>query len=112
MEDLINYINSGNCFALVGAGPSCEIGLPSWKQLADGIYSDMKSENLDITNFMEEYHAKADYPKFFNEIWHKHGQDWLLKKINYKITDTKIQGRVYNFISSFPFRSYFTTNLR
>ena len=38
-RDLVRALNSGHCFALIGAGPSCEIGLPSWKQLAEDAVS-------------------------------------------------------------------------
>ena len=33
-KDLIRKINNGRCVAFVGSGPSCEIGYPSWEQLA------------------------------------------------------------------------------
>lgn len=110
MEELINYINSGNCFALIGAGPSCEVGLPNWKQLAEGIINDLKEDNLEITSFMHEYIDKNDYAKFFNEVWNTHGQYWLLNKIKLRTVDNNLNGKIYNLISNFPFRSYFTTN--
>src|SRR6266566_3396975 len=32
---LIHAINTGRCFALVGAGPSSELGYPSWQHGVD-----------------------------------------------------------------------------
>ncbi len=110
MEDLINYINRGSCFVLIGAGASCEVGLPSWTQLANQIKNDLQKENLEITGFMNEHFAKSDFPKFFNEIWHEHGEKWLSDHIKKLLIDKNLNGKVYTFLSNSPFRSYFTTN--
>jgi len=40
---LIEAINTGRCFALVGSGPSCELGYPSWGKLAKDTYDQLCS---------------------------------------------------------------------
>ena len=35
-RELVQPINTGRCFALIGAGPSCSVGFPDWKKLAEG----------------------------------------------------------------------------
>ena len=40
-KDLIRKINNGRCVAFVGSGPSCEIGYPSWEQLARLAYAEL-----------------------------------------------------------------------
>ncbi len=43
---LIKAINSENCFVLVGAGPSCEMGYPSWGILAEKTYNFLLNGNF------------------------------------------------------------------
>ena len=40
-RELVKTINTGRCFALIGAGPSCSVGFPDWKKLAEGAISKM-----------------------------------------------------------------------
>ena len=34
---LVEKLNTGRCFALIGSGPSCEVGYPSWHELAKDV---------------------------------------------------------------------------
>ena len=38
---LVQNILSGRCFVLVGAGPSCEVGYPSWERLANAVFGEV-----------------------------------------------------------------------
>ena len=111
---LLKSINSGRCFLLVGAGPSCEIGYPSWKSLAEKLYDKIKSSNLvsDSTSY-EKYLADKKYPEFFHLAESDLGS--RIKLVNTLITlltspkkDTT--GYIYNKLSQWPFACYLTTN--
>ena len=47
-EELVRAINSGRCFALVGAGASCELGLPTWRQLCELVMADLVADGVDV----------------------------------------------------------------
>ncbi len=43
-EFLIDYLRSGQCYLFIGSGPSCQMGYPSWEDLASIAASTAKIE--------------------------------------------------------------------
>lgn len=60
---LIRNILSGRCFALVGSGPSCEVGYPSWGRLAEVIHGELSAAGkvTDATAYAD-FLSKRQYP--------------------------------------------------
>lgn len=42
LQDLLEYISASPTLLLFGAGPSCELGLPSWNLLAQKVYCELR----------------------------------------------------------------------
>ncbi len=69
MDDfLIDYLRSGQCYLFIGSGPSCQMGYPSWEELASFAVSTVKIEgqgyNLKVLN---KAMKRRDFPHVFNE---------------------------------------------
>lgn len=111
---LLRIINQGRCFVLVGSGPSCEVGYPSWKKLAELTYSELKKKNyVKDPQSYENYLLERKYPEFFRQAERDLGDDRiklieLIKGL--LITTNRNQGVLYDLISKWPFACYLTTN--
>jgi hypothetical protein len=66
--DLVRLINRGRCFALVGSGPSCEMGYPSWESLARQVYESVQRtcSGCDCTSY-DSFLTRKDYPAVFRQ---------------------------------------------
>lgn len=110
-EELVRAVNSGRCFALVGAGASCDLGMPSWRALGqkilEGLDSQKEHDNIEHCRKLLD---KGDYPSFFSLAEKVIGKDRLLALISEKLSGDWPMGRIYQYISSWPFQSYLTTN--
>ena len=110
-RDLVRAINSGRCFALVGSGPSCELGVLSWKQLAETVIGKIEQEQRgDIAKECRALLAQSNYPRVFRLAEKVVGQDNLLAVISASVSGSKQQGGVYQYVASWPFSCYLTTN--
>lgn len=113
-DKLVESINTRRCFALVGAGPSCEIGYPSWKQFAEKTFELLQSENLvkDPT-YYQKFLSEKKYPELFRQAEIDYGGKkkllTLLKKIMVPPPSVSV-GRVYRMLARWPFACYLTTN--
>ena len=110
-RDFIKSINSGKCLAIVGSGPSIDIGLPTWKKLAeDAIYlldeNTIKAKNVKFTKLIDN----GDFPKIFSIIREEIGLEKLTSWIEKELEINQENGGLYNYISTWPFANYFTTN--
>ena len=66
---LIRNINNGRCFVLVGSGPSCEVGYPSWHKLAELTYEELTKKGfVSDSESYEKYLAKKSIPNFFDKL--------------------------------------------
>jgi len=110
---LIRMINNGRCFILVGSGPSCELGYPSWQKLAELTYTELKRIGcvLDAKSY-EKYLADKKYPEFFRQAECDLGERNALIKIikSLLIPRAGSQGVLYELITKWPFACYLTTN--
>lgn len=110
-RDLVKAINSGNCFILVGSGPSNEIGLLSWNDLANHCIKLLNADKFKVHNVqLKKLLAEKDYPKIFSIVSNEVGIDELARKIQDVLENDRVDGGIYTFISNWPFACYLTTN--
>lgn len=107
-QGLIRAINSGRCFAFVGSGPSCEIGIPSYQKLAQ-LVLDALQDKIDI-EAGQKLISRRQYTEFFSLAEKTIGLHELLKLIKGKISGQWPKGKIYRYITRWPFQSYLTTN--
>lgn len=112
-KQLIKAINSGRCFALVGSGPSCEAGYPSWKELAEQTYEVLVAKGFVSDNeSYERYIKHKQYPELFRQAERDIGdRQGLVDLINTLLNQTnKGRSTIYELICRWPFACYLTTN--
>jgi hypothetical protein len=110
-KQLISLLNSGRCIAIIGSGPSCDMGYPSWRELAEKCLSHAREEKFQldegqITRLMN----KADYPSVFRYLQKSMTRSTLVSFIVSKLIATQQDGKAYQLLSQWPFRFYMTTN--
>ena len=99
---------------LVGSGPSCEIGYPSWHQLAEQAYRQLDqlgkvSDALTYQKFLDD----GQYPELFRQMERDLSDDrsQLINILRPLLTPANRKtGRIYELISRWPFACYLTTN--
>ncbi|MCJ7434570.1 MAG: SIR2 family protein, partial [Anaerolineales bacterium] len=110
-RSLIKAINSGICLAIVGSGPSIEIGLPTWKKLAEDALSLLDKKTIDAKKVkLKKLFDREDYPQIFSVICEEIGIEKLTSWVGKALESDRQNGRVYKFLSSWPFSNYLTTN--
>jgi len=110
-RDLARAINSGRCFAIIGSGPSCQMGVPSWKQLAEkAIGKARQTSKVSIVKECLEFFAQKNYPKVFSLVEKAIGQKELLDLVTASLVADKTHGRIYEYTIKWPFPCYLTTN--
>jgi len=110
MEKLIEYLNTGATIAFIGAGASVELGYPSWSSLAEKVFTEVKKKCNDPFTILEEEFKNKNYPAFFQEVMNKFGEKFLYDFCEKEFDLTNGEGKIYSFLSKFPFQAYFTTN--
>ena len=113
-RDLIKKINNGRCCILVGAGPSCEVGYPSWHELATRSYDKIRDmERASDAPSYERHLAQKKYPELFRQIERDLGDNRkaLVNFIKPLLEPSrKTSGSLYAQITSWPFCCFLTTN--
>lgn len=65
---LIDYLQSGGAWLLVGSGPSTEMGYPDWEELAENTLNTLKGECVGVDfSGADEALRKKDFPGVFQE---------------------------------------------
>lgn len=114
-ERLVRAINSTRCFALVGSGPSCEMGYPSWKALAEQVAQTVLDKNASADrSTYKKYLDDAKYPELFRQAEVDLGNRQILIELLRTLMVSRVhekgQGCLYEFLSNWPFACYLTTN--
>ncbi len=110
---LVRAINRGRCFALVGSGPSSEIGYPSWHKLAEETYKALVENGVDTdTASYETYLKERKYPELFRQAEVDiGGRDALVNLLKDLLRPSaRNRGHLYETLSNWPFACYLTTN--
>ena len=112
-ERLIRKINNGRCFVLIGSGPSCEVGYPSWQKLAELTYSALKKKGkVSDQNSYKKYLENKKYPEFFRQAERDLGDRHALVDMIKPLLIPSVRNRsvLYDLLSKWPFACYLTTN--
>ena len=112
-KELIRKINNGRCFVLVGSGPSCEMGYPSWHKLAELTYEEIEKRGcVSDSQSYEKYLEEKKYPELFRQAERDlEDRDTLVNLLKTLLNPTVEKRSVlYDLISKWPFACYLTTN--
>lgn len=112
-KQLITQLNSGRCFALVGSGPSTEMGYPSWTQLAQSAVNMLPEDGVDddTRQVIEELMQDSRYPELFDVVAdHLGGMNHLANGLMSTFTSASNRGIAYEYLAKWPIRCYMTTN--
>lgn len=112
-KHLIRKINNGRCFILVGSGPSCEVGYPSWQRLAEMTYEELKIKNrVSDTKSYETYLKDKKYPEFFRQAERDLDDRLALVDMIKSLLNPSVRKRgvLYEMLAKWPFACYLTTN--
>lgn len=112
-EKLLRAISRGRCFVLVGSGPSCEMGYPSWKKLAEDVYKELTHRGVatDKKSY-DKYLKENKYPELFSQAERDAGgRQSLINIIKPLMLPNQIsKGSIYEKLAKWPIACYMTTN--
>lgn len=113
-KKLIKKINEGRCFVFVGSGPSCELGYPSWRQLAEKTFETLLKRGCtsDLRSY-QHYIDEGKYPELFRQAERdlQNDRSALVELLKPLLRLQKPhQDLLYETISTWPFACYLTTN--
>lgn len=112
-ERLIRKINRGRAFALIGSGPSSEVGYPSWKSLAEKVTKELEKlgRQSDPRSYAK-YLEQRKYPELFSQAERDLGsRGQLIDLMNGFLEPTSRKaGIIYDILTGWPFACYLTTN--
>ena len=107
---LIDYLQSGKAWLLVGSGPSAEMGYPDWEQLAERTLGVLKVECTGVDFAAADMALREkDYPRVFQEVWDIVGGQRTREIVGGHLYPTRA-GRIYELIATWPVNVYLTTN--
>ncbi|MGB6690541.1 MAG: SIR2 family protein [Terracidiphilus sp.] len=110
IQALIEYFSASRPLIVVGSGPSCEIGLPAWKGLADSLLEKLRLDrSLDI-EAAEEAFAREDFAAVFGNAIKSAGKDAVYEYCKLALSDTGRTGDLYSLLVGLPARGFITTN--
>ncbi|MFC1905129.1 SIR2 family protein [Chloroflexota bacterium] len=107
---LIDYLQSGKAWVLVGSGPSIDMGYPSWEQFATSAIELIKSEAgvIGLSSINKAF-DRGDYPLVLQGVKDIIGGPRLLQFLRETNKRHRI-GRIYPLIAQWPVPVYLTTN--
>lgn len=110
---LLETIAKGKSIALIGSGPSCAMGYPSWPELAKKVQKKANSFGftIDMDSFNEHIENK-EYAKAFSCLENSVPRELLLDFIKdcLKKEGENLSDEIYDIITRWPFICYLTTN--
>ncbi len=107
---LIDYLKSGKAWALIGSGPSIEMGYPSWDKLAEIAAKEVRAANLEYAfKGIESSLKQTNYPLVFEKARDALGGPRLLQVLFQALQASRL-GIIYKMIARWPIRVYLTTN--
>lgn len=109
-RQLLTYLNSGKCFALVGSGLSTALDYPSWWHMAKDAANLIPTTDPERA-ILDELIAEKDYPEVFQRVALNLGSvEALLTELRRTFGPKKDRGEAYEHVCRWPFRCYLTTN--
>lgn len=112
--DLLRSINSRRCFAFIGAGPSVELGYPSWAGLAEHVREHVLSNvpTADRPSY-EKFMRNRDFPAVLRQaeidLGSRRALIALVRNVLRPSGGTPPRS-IYDYLAKWPFACYCTTN--
>lgn len=110
LADLVIHLSTGRTIAWVGAGPSVDMGLPRWTELAEAVLSKCQRGPNRSLQQITEYFRRGKFPEMFDQVVLGYGREFLVDAIAEELRDPGSEGAAYTALSSLNFLAYFTTN--
>lgn len=110
ITDLVLHLSTGRCIAWVGSGPSIEVGLPSWRTLANEILEKCRRRQGRRFQAIEAFYREGKYPEMLDEVERSYGREFLVETCRELISDPGGDGLAYQMLADIGFMAYFTTN--
>ena len=110
LTDLAVFLSTGRCIVWVGAGPSVEVGLPNWTELANTVLEECRRRQRAGFASIEDRYRKRQFPEMFDRVSITYGREFLHEVCSRALEDTGQIGSIYRDIVDLDCLSYFTTN--
>ena len=108
---ILEYVLSGNAVLFVGAGPSVEMGYPSWFRQVELLEEHVKGMGKTLPSEFYDYKSRGELPKAMESIERIIGRDELLIVLGHSLNATRpSEDSIYNTLVRWPFSLYLTTN--
>lgn len=110
---LIEKINRGNCFALIGSGPSIEMGYPTWGALALATYEALRGAGkVSDEESYKKYLDERKYPELFRQAERDLGDRNAVVQLvrSLCIARNPQPPAIYSILAGWPVVCYLTTN--
>jgi len=112
-QRLVRKISQGRCFALIGSGPSTEVGYPTWEELAKGVRDELRTAGkLSDEASYEKFLAKRQFAELFSQAERDLGSRAELVALLRSLLVPKNGSlhSIYDILVNWPFACYLTTN--
>ncbi|MBI4199214.1 MAG: SIR2 family protein [Chloroflexi bacterium] len=110
LTDIVLHLSTGRTIAWIGAGPSIEVGLPSWKSLANGVLEACRRQQRRNFSKVERWYQEEKYREMLSEVSLEYGRDFLHNLCQERFRDPGQEGVTYGALANLNFLAYFTTN--
>jgi hypothetical protein len=112
--DLIDVVNGGEAWALVGSGASTDAGAPGWRRLVESCVDSLdpvpRSEVIADARLADSL-SKADFPRAFSRIEAIAGREALEHGVGSALGIPGLSpGPLLRHTAAWPFRGYLTSN--
>jgi len=112
-SDLIELINSGQCWAFIGSGPSTSAGAPTWKNLVTELLESLADTDKDfiinLKKFNRAFEQRA-YNRCLSVIQDRTGRNFVEDYVRKKLGGLSDPGDIQHLLADWPFAGYITTN--
>ena len=110
ITDLVVYLSTEKCVAWVGSGPSIEVGLPDWTELARRVLDACRQQKRAGYDTIEKLFQQGKYPEMFDRVARVYRPDVLHRFCSAALQDDGEMGPLYSELVRLGFISFFTTN--
>ena len=110
ITDLAIHLSTGRCIAWVGSGPSIEMGLPSWRRLANEVLAECHKKQRRGFQAIQALYRDGRYPEMFDQVELSYGRAFLVNICRGLLHDPGGRSSAYEALASLGFLAYFTTN--
>ena len=100
---LVDYLNSGRAWLIVGSGPSNEMGYPGWDELARKAAELTSIEGSKGAGDRAHLALLAgDFPRVFQVAVDEVGSDRTLEVLRSALVPKQPDGRIYGLLARWP----------